>query len=104
MKIFFEDLDISSMLENKSKFLSICSISILSFIKIFLNVSVNLLNSRSLKILDISLLFGVFNFKSSILYLTGTSVIIVASFLDKIPKSLFSSIFSFNLPFMCSVF
>ena len=104
MKIFFEDFDISSMLENKSKFLSICSISILSFIKIFLNVSLNLLNSRSLKILDISLLFGVFNFKSSILYLMGTSVIIVANFLDKIPKSLFFSIFSFNLPFICSVF
>ena len=94
----------SSILVNKSIFLSISLISSLSLTKSFLYVSVNLLNSSSLKILVISLLLGAFNFKSSSSNSTGTLVIIVANFFDKKPRSLLSSIFSFNFPFKCSMF
>ena len=64
----------------------------------------SLLNSKSSNIsLVLSKLFTS-SFKSSILNSIGTSVIIVANFFERIPSSLFCSIFSFNLPFNSDVF
>ena len=65
---------------------------------------ISLLNSRSSNIsLVLSKLFTL-SFKSSILNSIGTSVIIVANFFERIPSSLFCSIFSFNFPFSSDVF
>ena len=66
-------------------------------------LSINLLNSNSLKTSLTSDEFVTLNLNSLGLKSTGTSRIIVASFLESNPNSLFDSIFSFNLPFNLSV-
>ena len=95
----------------KPGLISICSVLISFFPEIFFSKLkiesrdlLSLLNSKSSKILFVSWISFTFNRKSSISKSTGTSVIIVASFFDRIPNSLLSSIFSFIFPFNLEVF
>ena len=75
-----------------------------SWLYIFTNCSVSLLNSRSLKISTTFSASGWVSSYFSSSKVTSQSVKMVASFLESLPNSAFSITFSFIFPFSWSVF